>query len=367
MQTGKQKRRFLLLTLAAVAVLAVIWRSTEDHEPLYHGKPASYWFREYSYRFYGSRGDPDESESLVALQTMGTNALPYLANAAFNTPDYSPLQAGIYKFLQRLPGPLRPAERLDPAETRVVALWAISVMNLPPGALSPLVPSLQQTLQSTNTSVGARLQAAFVLRQMGTTAMPAIPELLNAFSNAPRWQWRYQFAVALCRIDANQTNAFAYLTNGLFAGRPSPSAISLGDIGPNARPAVPALLDLLRGTTNASLLSAVPAALQKIGASPDETLAVLRDKLASAPDAAWLNVCQEILKLNPGDPGIVSNLVARAQSNGAQYWIAIAGLTNAGPAADQAVPHLQELMAGTNMPLRISAFLALKQIQTQKK
>jgi hypothetical protein len=89
--------------------------------------------------------------------------------------------------------------------------------------------------------------------------------------------------------------------------------------------------------------------------------------LASAPDPVRLNVCQEILKLNPADPGAVSNLVEMAQRDGAPYWIAIAGLSNAGPAADQAIPHLRELTASTNMQLRISAFLALKQIEAQKK
>ena len=365
MHTGKQTRRFLLLSFSAAVLLAVTWLIFGyNRQPRYQGHPVSYWIREYVHdSLFGTESDEsDESDPLVALQALGTNALPYLAEAAFNTPDYSHAQAAIHNFIKGLPGPNFLTRRPEPEETRAFALMAVSDMNLPSADLSPLLPGLQQTLLSTNDF--SKDMATHILGEMGTNAMPAVPQLQNAFTSEPDWQKRNRLAVVLCKIDAHQTNALGYLIGGLRGGQSGRSALSLGNIGTNARPAIPALLDLLRGTTNANLVVALPDVLQKVGASVDEVLPTIRNKLQDSPDPVRISICQAILKFNPADPEVISNLVEMAKREGEEHWIAIAILNN--PHADEAIPHLRKLLIGTNTQYFGSASEALKQIQAKK-
>src|ERR1019366_7477396 len=111
-------------------------------------------------------------------------------------------------------------------------------------------------------------QAATTLGRIGSAAAPALPLVQGLFEQETNWNLRCSLAVALYHIDGDQTNALAFLTNGLATYEPAGdrwvAACELGNIGPDAEAAVPLLLAALDGT-NDMLFSQVPGALKKMG------------------------------------------------------------------------------------------------------
>jgi HEAT repeat protein len=96
--------------------------------------------------------------------------------------------------------------------------------------------------------------AAQALGKIGSAAAPALPLVQGLFEQETNWNSRCSLAVDLCRLDGSQTNALAFLTNGLATHEPASdrwvAACDLGDIGPDAKAAVPLLLAALDGTND---------------------------------------------------------------------------------------------------------------------
>ncbi len=172
-----------------------------------------------------------------------------------------------------------------------------------------VVPDLLESLKEYTNSDDFYQLAASVLGGVGPGAAAAVPRLRELFEHETNWSIRATLAGSLYQIDTNQTAALAFLTNGLqqqgnpeevtgpspvnpsgyYPGHPDDSSYAsvaadeLANIGTNARPAIPALLEALK-SAKSSDLSQIADALTAVGAPADAFLPILREKLKSEDD-----------------------------------------------------------------------------------
>lgn len=110
--------------------------------------------------------------------------------------------------------------------------------------------------------------AAERLARLGPLARDAIPDLeAKLKSNSP--SWRIGSALALARIQAGHKEAIESLIQEVSDGveyRPYYAAKALGDIGPTAKAALPALRELARTGTDAAYRPIVEKAIARIEA-----------------------------------------------------------------------------------------------------
>jgi len=333
------QKKWLLAAVVLLAAAAGWFFFRQPALPEYSGKPVSYWLKEYCRS--GQRMDWDTSrhkEAGAALRQIGTNAVPYLLEEAFDTRPSSGGRKDLYRLLSCLPRSLGLPTFVDPEIMSSEGAEALKEIKPPANQLLPLleqhlkstdrlerrtavyllgctgdgaeqavpwlcaalrrpdywervmaaqslgwigpnaraaVPALIEVLQAPPTPTARPCSpapaAAVALGAIGSAAAPALPLVQGLFERETNWNSRGVLAVALCHIDAGQTNAFAHLTNGLATHEPASdrwmAAWELGNIGPNAKAAVPLLLAALDGT-NDMLFSQVPGALKKIGIPP---------------------------------------------------------------------------------------------------
>ena len=205
-------------------------------EPKYAGKPVSYWFKEYccsGQRMTWNVGRHEETGA--ALRQVGTNAVPYLLERAFDTGPSSGVLKGLYRLLNGLPRSWGLPTFVDP---EIMSLeGAEALKEIKPPAVDPeimslegaealieikppanqLLPLLERHLGSTDRM--ERRQALYILGFTGDGAEQAVPWLCAALKSPDVWQ--HMLAVQ-----------------------------SLGWIGPNARAAVPALIEVLKAPPN---------------------------------------------------------------------------------------------------------------------
>ena len=225
--------RWLPPTLGLAAALAAFgWWGFSKHEPKYEGKPVSYWFKEYR-----RPSERDSSkEAMAALQAIGTNAVPYLLEQAFNTNEDSIL----FRYLNRLPRSWN-LPRDDAYERCRYAAQAFELIKPPAHQLLSL---LQRRLKSTN--VFDRNQSLFILGKVGDGAEEVVPEL----------------------------EAALIVTN---RGTCAVAIQSLGWIGPRAGAAVPALIKFMNNPLDPALGFQCASALGGIGSNAATALPLVRE------------------------------------------------------------------------------------------
>jgi hypothetical protein len=184
-------------------------------EPKYAGKPVSYWFKEYccsGQRMTWNVGRHEETGA--ALRQVGTNAVPYLLERAFDTGPSSGILKGLYRLINGLPRSWGLPTFVDPEIMSLEGAEALKEIKPPANQLLPL---LERHLGSTDRM--ERRQALYILGFTGDGAEQAVPWLCAALKSPDVWQ--HMLAVQ-----------------------------SLGWIGPNARAAVPALIEVLKAPPN---------------------------------------------------------------------------------------------------------------------
>jgi HEAT repeat protein len=157
---------------------------------------------------------------------------------------------------------------------RVEASLALSKMG---SAARPAVPSLARALGDTHPLV--RINAARTLLLQGKEARPAVPALAEAMNKVENEGVVFPFdisvqevsAVAIGRATADTDEGVAVLLaalDGAHDGRLRRAAArGLGEVGANARPAVPRLQALL-DDQDAEVRDTARAALKRIGPAP---------------------------------------------------------------------------------------------------
>ncbi len=185
--------------MALLALLAGMWLYSPAPEPVYQGKPLSYWLAGLA-----AKGDYNgRSEEAAAVRAIGTNAIPTL---------------------------LRMLHARDSSLKIKFLTW------------SSKYPTLRGHFTDA-TTINARAYYGFsALRTDGAGAVPQLIKMLNE-------------------------NVSDY-SKALAAG-------SLACIGPPSRPAIPALLQAVRGSTNEGVHNSVFRALGRIHEYPNEVVPVL--------------------------------------------------------------------------------------------
>jgi HEAT repeat protein len=232
------------------------------------------------------------------------------------------------------------------------------------------VPSLIEVLKaSPNTNqppVHLARQATVALGKIGTAAAPALPLVQEVFARETNWQPRCTLAAALCHIDGDQTNAFAFLTNGFATHEPASdrwvAAYELGNVGPDAKAAVPLLLAALDGT-NDMLFSQVPGALKKMGIPTETFLPRMRKQLRSENESTRVNAAARVLELDPADQEALLVLIDQIKRWALFRGFAIETLGRAGPPTTEAIPVLREVVKHGSNQEREAARQALRRIE----
>lgn len=297
----------LLAIAAAVSVLAIRLVFFRPHEPVYHGRPVTYFTEHLSGREF--------EESYDAIRAIGAEGVPWLLNKArsahgFKEEAYAAVWPTIPTGLQRRLRPPVNSKAVDEkvayalsllksdgvptlitvfrdrqSSIRRIAATAIGRMLLTDQIVAQSVPALSQLLADPDESV--RVAAIEALEKMGPGAKAAIPALVEMVGHANpassrisgprsrRWAVRLlamlgpdaksavpeltrllqardryvrsEAAVALWRIQQN-TNMLTVLTAELEEGGGFPFfdvVTALGEMGPAAKPAAPLLVQKL--------------------------------------------------------------------------------------------------------------------------
>lgn len=171
---------------------------------------------------------------------------------------------------------------------------SLAIAKMGPAA-GPAVPSLSKALEDPEPHV--RMNAARALQQIGPVAQPAVPALIAALGDDRNDVFMDQFvvtvrevvALALGRASAGTEDGVPALVEALQAARTDQSrrtmVRALAEVGPAARPAVPALRGF-RESKNRHVREAVEQALRKISADDDGGAAARPPaaELAGLPD-----------------------------------------------------------------------------------
>jgi HEAT repeat protein len=249
-------KRVALGSVTALVLLAggaLLIPGSPIHLPsLFYGNDS--YFDGHSVRYWMRDLDSSDSQirqnAIVALGSMGDDggeAVPALARCMHDDPN---------------------------PETRYKAALALSKM-CPSARLA--VPELGEALQDTEPFV--RLNAAMALFRLGKDAKPAIPALIKAVEDQanlkrspPVFFYTIQelAVLALGRSSAGSSLAVPVLMtameNATTNGMRKATARALGEIGSEARPAVPQLRAMLKDKDE-GLREAAETALEKIEAS----------------------------------------------------------------------------------------------------
>jgi HEAT repeat protein len=311
----KPRNRILLVLLAGGVVAGALLLVSRQREPAYQGKTLTQWMNIYCspdnptarnlfpQRFGWSlpRGKEAaemarrQSEAAQAVSHMGTNAIPTL----LKWEDKDGQVAWKYKVFAALPKTLQERQSVDwwlvAADHYRVdrAVYGLAILG---SNASPAVPELTRRMMTR--ASGSGVSAAAALANMGGAGLPA---LLSALTNTqtPNRGWVVRMvgsatraasndlsgvlALAHCVRDTNaNVGGMAAIELGFITSQPSitvpalidglagtkgqiraRSAYALGYYGPEARPAIPALLRYLNDG-DAFVRQSVTNALQKI-------------------------------------------------------------------------------------------------------
>ncbi len=237
-------------------------------------------------------------------------------------------------------------------------------------AVPGLIEVLKEPIGTNQFSLGS--SAAIALGKIGSASAPAVPLIRKLFEQEKNWNLRCSLASALFRIDPGQADALAFLTNGVTSHQPASdrwiAASQLGEIGPDAKAAVPVLLEALEGT-NDMLHSQIPGTLKKMGMPTETFLPAMKKNLASKNETTRANTAARILEIDPADHEAHLALMAIIEHGSLFQDFAINTLGGAGPAAQEAVPVLRKVAKSNSQGERDrvqAAVRALKRIEAKK-
>jgi hypothetical protein len=232
------------------------------------------------------------------------------------------------------------------------------------------VPALVDLLKASPPRAGVRPDFIIsILGNIGSNAAPAIPDVQRWFDQEANVDHKCTAATALFRMDSGQTNALNFLLSCLTNNDPTiikgVVVHDLGEIGPNAKAAVPYLLEVIKGT-DFTTITEVPSALTHIGVGSDVILSALKEHLKSRDEGLRIGVSALILDLAPADRDAQQVLMNAIRGGSGFEDFAINALGNTGPAASNAIPILRGVVRDGTRPHRDAARQALRRIERNR-
>ena len=209
-----------------------------------------------------------------------------------------------------------------------------------------------------------RYRAAHALRQLGPKAKPALPALVQALKDAQPWV-RAEAGRALVEIGITKDEVPALVA------RLSPADPDTGLLVAEALAGLPAealdpLLALLPGEDDRARRGAL-LTLGLMGRHAAPAAPPLLDLLASEDPATQKLAGEALRRCGPWAEEFVPEILERLQFSDKEQirWAAAGVLARIGPAAREAIPALKEMRAGEDERLRAAAAEALARIDVE--
>ena len=304
-----------------------LWTVRREREPVFEGKPLSYWLHEYSATMVAGaipRTEPDlaarNEKAVKAVRVIGTNAIPSLLKM---------LRAKDSTFIRKLHDWARivkisndsASDRNDAGADGFVILGA---------AAQNAVPRIAEIFEE-NISPSSVVAAASALCAIGPSASAAVPSLLRGATNSDPVV-RLNAISPLRRITASPEEAIPVLIMALSDTDFRVQSIAFRDLGEAGAKAVEAVPVLVHLATNADV---------RLRRSASGTLG----RICSAPEMA---VPTLVLCLEDQDTSVRK--------------LSALSLGNFGEQAKQAAPELTRLLHDKEPEVREAAKNALKKI-----
>ena len=270
---ARTKRFVAVIGLAFVVATSVAWLFLRRVEPVFNGKPLTFWAQQYGSNNWSGRKELAR-EAEFTVRQIGTNAIPLLLEL-MQARD-SDLKKRLRQHVSRKwHDPLH----LNDNSGKVRRMGAYGLAAL--GTNAPAaVPALIE-LATQHPDEDGRYIAVFALRTLGPAAEAAIPFYIQCLTNKDN-TIRNEAAVGLALIPRRHDTTLPALLKYLesietSAGWELYHAIGLlgFSFGTNAKPAVPRLLSLLNDS-NPSVREAVTNSLLWIDPEAAEKAQVRR-------------------------------------------------------------------------------------------
>ena len=207
------------------------------------------------------------------------------------------------------------------------------------------LPDLVELVKRDDSDLRAVHAVCRTLGDFGNEGANAIPALNARLKKEPRPTSRINFAKTLCQIDAQQTEALGVILNHAKSQGDANrvyALMSLGNIGPNAKAAVPILIEAAT-EDDAQIWNPAATALLKIGET-NLAFSAVADRLKHNNKQTRLGAAMFIVYYEPTNLVAISNLVEFAQDSS---WgrVAISELAKLRPVPQSAVLTLREIAA----------------------
>lgn len=343
------KRRCAILIVVSLGLVLAgsIWALPQPPEPAYRGQSLTYWLEHYFSPPANSSGGisiliPNPA-AVEAIRQIGTNAIPTL---------------------------LRMAEAHDsPLAWEQNRQATLGFRGLG-AAASNAVPALIKIFEA-KPSRWSQEEAANALAGIGPTARGAVPALCSALASANSSD-RIACVLALGRIHAEPGQAVPVLIKSLNDPHPGVRQLAteaLGSFGPDAQPAIPALIEIFDRNTAES--SHAATALGLIGPAARAAVPPLLRGLADTNlDVEFRQ--QRIMALGQihAEPELVVPALMKSLSETISdsdvriRLFSTIALGQFGPDAKPAVPLLTSLLQDPNRNVRSDATNALRLIDS---
>jgi len=254
------KRRILLVTLLIAAVGFVSWLIlSQPSEPVYHGKPLSYWCDQYARSYAPMPNMASVKQTEIAIRTIGTNAVPTLLGL-FNARD-SKFKLKLIQLFQKQ-HVINIKLKYGGTRQKEGFYGFLALGALAKSAVPALLEIYNEDRPGTYDNF---LETAALIANMGPAAADAVPQFVKATTDT-NFQVRFIAVLTLSRIRARPDLCVPALTASLrdpYETLRRTAALCLVDFGTNAQPAVPELTRLL-ADPDSEVRNAAAEALKEI-------------------------------------------------------------------------------------------------------
>jgi HEAT repeat protein len=234
------RRKRLAGVIAFAFVIALLaWRLLPSPEPMYNGKSLSAWAQQHGSNFWsGAHDEAAKKEAEIAIQQIGTNAVPYLLDM-IRVRD-----SGVKKRLRAvLPEPWHHKLQLsDEFSHQIIRRHGAYGLGALGSNATSALPALIEVATHHRDEDG-RYAAVCAMGSMGAAAEPAIPFLIQCLTNDVS-SIRFGAAAGLGQIQRQPEIIVPVLIRYLEFAMASTYKFeqlvairSLGEFGTNAKPA----------------------------------------------------------------------------------------------------------------------------------
>jgi HEAT repeat protein len=319
----KKRNRILFFSLLVVLLIAFAWFLLRQGEPVYQGKPLSYWLDPKRV------GQGDEQEADIAIRAMGTDAIPTLLSM-LGTKD-TRIRRGLIKLSEKfdwLPLHIRDREEiLNMAMRGFEALGPIA---------KPAEPALVRFLRDSDSQT--RVYAAYVLTKIGSPAGDTVRALVDYLGSTLK------------------TN-----TGNWWDEEKSVVAYALAQIGPAAGSAIPELTILTNELTNGNAFAGLAAQAALISIRGDPLLPILKRLRDTSNQTNWARAAWTLWFLGTNAaPAVPMLLTALQQTNTSIQNLALQDLREIHAHPELCIPAIIPLLQSTNSSIRSDAIEAIR-------